>query len=190
MGDQSAAEARGLPDFVDRERDFDRFYRDEFRSVVGLAYSLSGNRWAAEELAQDAFVVAFRQWDRIAGYDRPDAWVRRVVVNRSISRRRRLGTEAKALARVALQRKPAVAELAPEAEAFWKAVRNLPERQAQAVALRYLEDLPLADIAHILDISEGAVKSHLHRGRQTLADQLGEYIEDDPEIGNEEVPSR
>ncbi|MCJ7725771.1 MAG: hypothetical protein MUP76_05210, partial [Acidimicrobiia bacterium] len=58
--------------------DFETFYRTEYRPVVGLAYALSGSRIAAEDIAQDAFLAAHKQWDRVAFYDRPEAWVRRV----------------------------------------------------------------------------------------------------------------
>ncbi|MCU1458129.1 MAG: putative polymerase subfamily sigma factor, partial [Actinomycetia bacterium] len=58
--------------------DFDGFFRREYRKVVALAAVLCGRPAVAEELAQDAFVSAYRNWDRIARYDDPGAWVRRV----------------------------------------------------------------------------------------------------------------
>ena len=54
--------------------DFESFYRSEYRSVVGLAYALSGSRIAAEDITQDAFLAAHKEWDRVAAYDRPEAW--------------------------------------------------------------------------------------------------------------------
>lgn len=152
---------------------FEAFYAEHHRAVVGLAVTLSGNRWAAEELAQDAFAAAFQRWDRVSTYDNPGAWVRRVVANRSVSRFRRLGSEAKALVRLAGQRAPVMPALAEEDEAFWREVRKLPRQQAQVIALHYLEDLAVADIAAVLGIAEGTVKSSLHRARQKLARQLG-----------------
>ena len=62
---------------------------------------------------------------------------------------------------------------------FWTEVRNLPERQAQAVALHYLEDLPVAEIAEILVCAPGTVKVHLHRGRRALAAALGMTVTED-----------
>src|SRR3972149_8430222 len=56
---------------------FESFYRGEYRAVVGLAYALSGSRLAAEDIAQDAFLAAHRQWDRVAFYEQPESWVRR-----------------------------------------------------------------------------------------------------------------
>jgi RNA polymerase sigma-70 factor (ECF subfamily) len=154
---------------------FDRFYEREFRSVVGLAYALSGSRAASEDLAQEAFIAAHRNWDRIGGYDKPEAWVRRVVSNLSVSRFRRRANEVKALTRLAGFRSESsvLPELPSEAEAFWSNVRRLPKRQAQVIALHYLEDRSVADIAEILECAPNTVKVHLHKGRQKLAERLG-----------------
>lgn len=142
--------------------------------MVGLAYALSGSRSASEDLAQEAFIAAHRNWDRIGAYDKPEAWVRRVVSNLSVSRFRRKVTEAKALTRLAGFGRNAhvLPELPAEAEAFWGAVRRLPKRQSQAIALHYLEDRSIADIAEILECSPNTVKVHLHKGRNQLAETL------------------
>ena len=65
-----------------------------------------------------------------------------------------------------------------EDEAFWKAVRALPTRQAQAIALFYLEDRAVADIAEVLGCTASTVKVHLHKGRASLARRLGESQEE------------
>jgi RNA polymerase sigma factor (sigma-70 family) len=152
--------------------DFTTFYRNEFRAVVGLAYVLCGSRPAAEELAQDAFLATYRHWDRVAGYDNPGAWVRRVVANRAVSRGRRLQAETKALTRLAGRRAPTLAGLPDDAELFWTAVRALPRRQAQVVALFYAEDRSIDDIATVLAVDPGTVKTHLHLARKALAERL------------------
>ena len=167
--------ARAGPDAVRAREPFERFYDREFRSVVGLAYALSGSRAASEDLAQEAFIAAHRNWDRIGAYEKPEAWVRRVVANLSVSRYRRLVTETKALTRLAGMRSEAaiLPELPAEAEAFWEEVRRLPRRQSQAIALHYLEDRSVAEIAEILECAPNTVKVHLHKGRNQLADRLG-----------------
>jgi RNA polymerase sigma-70 factor (ECF subfamily) len=66
-----------------------------------------------------------------------------------------------------------VVTLDPPDDEFWSAVRGLPARQAQAVALHYLEDRSVADIAAVLGCAEATVKVHLHRGRLALARTLG-----------------
>ena len=63
--------------------------------------------------------------------------------------------------------------LPAEDDEFWAQVRALPKRQAQVIALHYLEDRPVAEIAEILDCAEGTVKVHLRNGRLRLADRLG-----------------
>jgi RNA polymerase sigma-70 factor (ECF subfamily) len=157
--------------------DFESFYRTEYRPVVGLAYALSGSRIAAEDIAQDAFLAAHKQWDRVAFYDKPEAWVRRVVSNLSVSLFRTRVREASAIARL---KSPSeyLQELPTDDAAFWKIVRSLPKRQAQTLALHYLEDRSVAEISEILGCSESTVKVHLHKGRTSLAHKLGETWED------------
>jgi len=160
-------------------RSFDGFYRGEYREVVGLAFALSGSRIAAEDIAQDAFVAAHKRWEQVGRYDKPEAWVRRVVANLAVSAWRTRGREALALARL----KPRTSYLPPmpdEDADFWKAVRSLPHRQAQVIALHYLEDRPVADIAEILGCSEATVRVHLHKGRAGLSRRLGISPEEQP----------
>jgi RNA polymerase sigma factor (sigma-70 family) len=150
---------------------FDDFYRTEHRHVLGLAFVLTGNQWVAEDTAQDAFTAAFRNWHSIAAYDSPGAWVRRVTCNRAASVLRRRVREAKAVLRLA-GRTPTYIELDEGDEAFWQAVRRLPARQAQAVALYYMEDYSVREISEVLDCSEGTIKTHLSRAREAIARQL------------------
>jgi RNA polymerase sigma factor (sigma-70 family) len=147
---------------------FDQFYRAEYPRVVALAQSLTGSRQVAEELAQEGFIAAHGRWRTIGAYDRPGDWVRRVVTNRAISVFRRKAAEKRALARVGPD--ATVAAAVPEQDAWlWQQVRALPPRQAQAIALAYVEDLPLERVAAILGCAETTVKTHLARGRQALA---------------------
>jgi RNA polymerase sigma-70 factor (sigma-E family) len=153
--------------------EFDTFYQREYAGVVALAYALSGSRHAAEDLAQDGFLAAHRRWDEISGYDQPLAWVRRVVANMSAKLIRRRVAEAKALMRVAGRRQTVVAPLDEQDAEYWRSVRSLPLRQAQVVALHYLFDLSVVDVASTLGIAEGTVKAHLHKARAALAKKLG-----------------
>jgi RNA polymerase sigma factor (sigma-70 family) len=169
----------GEPTEVPRElpSSFDDFFRAEYSRVVGLAAVLCGRAAVAEELAQDAFVSAYRHWARIAGYDDPGAWVRRVTVNLATSSLRRSAREARALARLAHRRPEAPA--LPIDDEFWRTVRRLPRRQAQCVALHYLEDRSPDDIAGILGIATSTVRVHLHAARATLAARLDEQLEEE-----------
>lgn len=152
--------------------DFDEFYAREYPSIVTLTYALSGSRWAAEDLAQEAFIAAHQRWEQVGGYERPGAWVRHVAANLAASAFRRRISEAKALARAAAGQTPSVSEMSEDGADFWSAVRSLPRRQAQVVALHYLEDLSVTEVASILGTAEGTVKKQLHDGRKALAHRL------------------
>jgi RNA polymerase sigma-70 factor (ECF subfamily) len=152
---------------------FESFYSREYRKVVALAYALSGSRIGAEDLAQEAFIAAHQRWDHVGEYENPGAWVRRVVANMAISSFRRKKAERKAVERLAYQTRFILPELEPEDAHFWSLVRELPRRQTQAIALFYLEDRSVLEIAAILGCSEATAKVHLFRGRQALAARLG-----------------
>ena len=155
------------------DRTFDEFYRSEYGRVLALAVVLCGDRGAAEDLVQDAFLAAHRKWDVVGEYDAPGAFVRRVLINRSRSRFRRRGRERDALARLAARSVEAADEASEvDADTFWSLVRTLPRQQARCVALRYVDDLDVAAIASILGCAEPTVRVHLHRAHQTLATRL------------------
>lgn len=158
---------------------FDAFYQRHFHSVVALVYVLAGSRWAAEELAQEAFVAVYRRWDQIATYESPEAWVKRVAMNHAVSRVRRRAAEARALVRVVAKREAPSLGLPPPDADFWAAVRKLPTMQARVVALHYCDDLPVTTIAEVLGVADGTVKTHLHRARGALAVALGETLDEE-----------
>jgi RNA polymerase sigma-70 factor (ECF subfamily) len=156
---------------------FESFYRRELPSLVSLGRALSRTPSLGDDLAQEAMLSAFRRWDEIGGYDNPAAWVRRVCANMAVSHLRRLGVESRAVLRLGGMREP-TSDLPTSSEAVWAAVRRLPRRQAQSIALYYVCDLSIADVAATLRCSEGSVKVHLSRGRRTLAQRLGTDGED------------
>jgi RNA polymerase sigma-70 factor (ECF subfamily) len=157
---------------------FEWFYQREYHRVVSLGYALTGSWWVAEDLAQEAFLAAHGDWDRVSRLERPGGWVRRVVANLAVSAVRRRLAEARALLRLAGQPAPPEPQLSGEAVEFWQAVRSLPRRQAQTIALFYLEGWSASEIATTLGCSEATVRVHLHRGRQALARLLGDTGED------------
>ena len=153
-------------------RGFETFYRDNYRPVVALVYTLTGARHAAEDIAQDAFLRTHRSWPKVSEYERPDGWVRVVAMNLARSHVRRIGAETRALSRFIGITQTAFPELEPENELFWKAVRALPRRQREVVALHYLEDRSVTDVAQMLGIAESSVKNSLAQGRKNLAQTL------------------
>ena len=157
---------------VDDEGSFEEFYRSQRRPLLRLAWSLTGRRDMAEEAVQDVMVTVHERWSKISAYDRPGAFARRVLLNDLTSTARRKRAEQRANARSQQGRVNTQPAVEPPDPVVWEALRALPERQAQAVALHYLDDLPLADIAEVLGVTEGTVKVHLHRGRLALAERL------------------
>jgi RNA polymerase sigma-70 factor, ECF subfamily len=154
-----------------RRVEFEDFYATELPRLVALARGLC-TAAVAEDVAQEAMLVTYRRWRDVSELERPDLWVRRTCANLAVSHFRRRMIELRVTAKLAGRRQPPV-ELSPAGEEFWAAVRNLPHRQAQAAALRFVYDMPLAEIATTLGTSEGTVKQHLSRARSALAKSLG-----------------
>ena len=157
---------------------FETFYRNEYRAMLGIALALASDRSSAEDLVQEAFISAHRRWDEVSQYDSPQAWVRRALINRATSLRRRVAAEFRAVARMGPP-PPALPDLSSETVGVWKEVHELPRRQQQAVALHYVGQLSMTEIADVMGCSQGAVKSHLHRARETLKDSLAPWSEDE-----------
>lgn len=151
--------------------DFDAFYRSEFRSMVALAASVGGGS-AAEDLAQEAMVRAHRNWHRVGAYDNPGTWVRRVTINLATSTARRRAAELRAKVRLRNRARPTLVAPDPVHDPVWAAVAQLPPQQRAAIALHYLEDRSVADIAEILECTPSTAKNHLHKGRTRLAQVL------------------
>jgi RNA polymerase sigma-70 factor, ECF subfamily len=152
---------------------FDEFYLREYPRVVGLLQGLLGSRLVAEELAQETFLVAYRDWARVGDLDNPRAWVRRVALNQR-------GSFLRAYLRQRARERDSVAQyendtikLADDHAEVWEAIRTLPPSQAQAIALHYYEDYSIAQIATALDRAPGTIKAQLHHGRRKLARLLG-----------------
>ena len=157
------------PDLTLRERTFDDLYRREFPGLVAVATALSG--YDGEDLVQDAMVKALVNWERVSRLERPGGWCHRVLVNLCRSRWRRRRTEGRFLAGLRRE-EPATPGPSVEALAFWTAVRALPERPRLAVTLYYAGDRSVAEVANILDVPEGTVRSDLTRARAALSREL------------------
>lgn len=152
------------------ETSFDDFYLREFRPMVALAAAVCGSHLLAEDLAQEAMTRVYRRWERISGYDKPGAFARRVTINLASSRRKRDAVAERGRARLGTQH---VIPPPPEPhDEVWTAVASLPPKQRAAIALHYLEDRPVDEIADILGCASATARVHLHRARTTLATLL------------------
>ena len=160
---------------ADRTDEYTWFFRTEFRSVVRTAYLVLHDVQRAEDVAQDAFTQLYVHWPKVSRYERPEAWVRRVAIRRAVKilQRDRRRTE--------LERVDAPIASDPLAydDELARALGELPPQQRAAVALFYLEDRPVAEVAGIIGCSPSTAKVHLHQARKRLATILGEEWVDD-----------
>jgi RNA polymerase sigma-70 factor (sigma-E family) len=162
---------------------FEDLYQREYWPLLRVACSLTGDRARAEDLVHDVFVQAHRHWVTVAEADRPAAWLRRVLVNTATSRWRRASAEVRANGRWAARSMAASLVAPPDAALpdaeVWSAVRRLPRRQREVVALVHVDDRSVAEVAAILDCHEDTVRTHLRRAHARLAALLGVPVEED-----------
>ena len=133
-----------------------------------VAERITGDRAVSEELAAEALTRAYLRWRRLRRSGYVDAWVMRVTANLAIDAVRKRPS-------VAAVPGPAAdpAEMAVLRGALVDALRRLPQKQREAVVLRYLADLREDEVASALGVAAGTVKTHLHRGVEALRNQLG-----------------
>lgn len=159
--------------------DFSRFFAHWEPQVRRYLIWLEGDRSVIDDAAQETMISALRYWERVEVLEQPRAWLFKVAGQRlgdALEARRRLGmsTDPHGLP----DRSPTWAKdefsVQDDRLAILDAVRKLPPQQATAIALQYQHDLPLNEIADIMSISTGSVKTHLHHARKALKVLLGE----------------
>ena len=146
----------------------DSLFRAHYGRLVRALTLACGDREIAADAVQEAFVKAHMHWRRVQNYDDPVGWIRRVAINRLHDDHRRQTRKGKALQRLAGE--PQVEEVDQQGfESDLPAIlAQLPKQQRIAMALFYVDELSIAEVAAALDVSEGAVKSYLHQGRSRL----------------------
>jgi RNA polymerase sigma-70 factor (sigma-E family) len=164
---------------VDKQQDaafiaFIAFVDRRAQRHLRTAALLTGDWHAAEDLVQTCLAKLYRVWPRLdAGVDL-DAYLRRMLVNTHRSWWRALWRREAPVAAVPDGAADAGAEdRNAAAVAVRQALRALPPRQRAVLVLRFYEDLPVAEVAALLGCSDGAVKTHTHRGIRRLRDLLG-----------------
>ncbi|MET8279324.1 SigE family RNA polymerase sigma factor [Micromonospora sp. NPDC005174] len=163
-------------------RSFDDFYRGTSRRMMRYGYAVTGDHTEAQDVVQEAFARAWRQWGRLAEHPAPEAWLRLVVSRLANDRWRHLHRW-----RVLLSRSgppPTAPPPGEDAVLLVGALRQLPPAQRQALALHYLFDLPVEEIAREADVPVGTVKSWLSRGRSRLAALLPDVHIDELEAND------
>ena len=149
-------------------------------AAVGLAYLLTGDRFLAEDLAQEAFVRLAGRFRHLRDAGAFEAYLRRTVVNLFTSQLRRRRLERAYLRREAARSEPRHED--PDVasrDELWTAVQRLPERQRAAVVLRYYEDLSEREVATTIGCSAAAAKSLIARGMQALRADVGAAVASD-----------
>lgn len=144
--------------------------------AVGLAYLLIGDRDAAEDLVQEAFVRLAGRLGHLRDRSRFDAYLRRTMVNLHLSRLRRIRLERAYLAREGARSTAERDRQADEAarQDLWGSLAKLPARQRAALVLRYYEDLSERETAEVMRSSVAAVKSLVARAMLTLRGEMEE----------------
>jgi RNA polymerase sigma-70 factor (sigma-E family) len=147
-------------------QDFEEFATADLPRLMRIARVLTGNDHDAADLVQDCLARMGSRWSDAKPIANPHAYARAALVNLNVSRLRRFRRER--LVRSVPERSATPAEVDSLDPWLETAVRRLPSRQRAAVALAYLEDMPVAEIATSLGCSESAAKTHLARGRAAL----------------------
>jgi RNA polymerase sigma-70 factor (sigma-E family) len=151
------------------DAEFSEFMHARWYQLVRLGFGLTGDRQAAEDLAQTAFARAYASWSRVRRADDPDAYVRRIVVNTNRNRFRKIRVSellTDSLPELALPSDPASQR--DDRAVLVDALMRLSHGQRAAVVLRYWLDLTEAETAEILGCSVGNVKSQAARGLAKL----------------------
>jgi RNA polymerase sigma-70 factor, ECF subfamily len=169
--------------------DFDSVVRLHWPRVFRYALASLRDREAAESLAQDCFLRAYKGRERFRGDSSVTTWLLQIAVNlvRDQARNRRLQFWKRTLASADLEsasRRIPDRDLSPESRALaneqlaavWDAMESLPERQRTVFLLRFVEDMDLLEIAAATGLREGTVKVHLFRALQSVRKRIGRVV--------------
>jgi RNA polymerase sigma-70 factor (sigma-E family) len=148
---------------------FEEAFEDLYARAYGVAYQLLGRRSESEDVAQETLARAFVRWRKVRGY--AEAWVVRVAGNLAVDTWRRVGRSGADV--TTDTRVPATPGPNEQRVDLHRALDRLSKRQREVIVLRFLADLPEADVARALGCSVGSVKQHASRGLATLRTTMG-----------------
>lgn len=138
----------------------------EYPRLVGMLSLYCGDRDTAEDLAQEALIRLCRDWKRVRRYQAPQRWLHRVAINLAHSHYRRRTIERRVLGLIGRQSN---AEMLPDTDVeTLELLKTLPHRQKSALLLHYYLDLPVREVAQVMDVPEGTAKTLIHRGIRGL----------------------
>ena len=147
--------------------DLETMFRAHYGRLVRALALVAGSQEAAADAVQEAFVKAHLHWRRVQRYDDPVGWIRRVAINKLHDESRRQGRKDRAVERLQGEMRDGEVEWSDGADAG-ALLAGLPRQQRLAMALFYVEGLSVSEVADTLGITEGAVRFHLHQGRNRL----------------------
>ena len=156
---------------------FEEFAQTRRQAVLAFATVLAGQRATAEDLVQEVLLRAHDRWDKISAMDRPDLYVRKMVVNEFLTWRRRSWRLVPAEISPAAATTPDHGAGLAEHLALLGEIAKLPRRQRAVLALRYYEDRTDAEIAEILGCAPGSVRAYASRALATLRVELRPDLE-------------
>lgn len=156
---------------------FAQLYQASYRPLVMAAYALVGDLSDAEEIAQETFAIGYSRRRRVRAADNPEGWLYTVAINLARRRRRRSNMLDRLLRREIPPPPAPPADWMDQHADLHKAIRQLSDDHRAVVVLHYMADMPVDEVATVLGVAPGTVKSRLARARATLAAKLGEHKE-------------
>ena len=183
MANDDPLEARAVERVQNGDAEaYDTLVSKYLRRVVAIAWSITRNATDAEELAQEAFVKAFQNIGRFRAGEPFGPWIGRIVTNLAfdvMKHRRKFRHEELAETEAATRRDDAdVAAVSNDIGArIDAAIESLPEMQRLVARLHLVEEMNHAEIAAVLDLSEGTVRSHLSHARTKLKEKLADLYD-------------
>jgi RNA polymerase sigma-70 factor, ECF subfamily len=154
------------------EEAYDAFFHASWARLQGQAYVFTANHEQAQDLTQEALLRAWTHWDRISGYENPEAWTRRVLHNLCIQAWRK--TQVRHL--VSVHEVATTVEVPDDHVLLAEAMRQLGADQAKALLLHDGMGFTVTETARDLGVPEGTVKSWLSRSRKVVAAHLDRSV--------------
>jgi RNA polymerase sigma-70 factor, ECF subfamily len=147
---------------------FDDYFRKAKQPLLAMAFVLTGDIATAQDLTQEALLRTWARWPRVASYDDPLAWTRRVLYNLAMSHKRR-----DRVRRMAPVEGPGSTAAPSDSHLILAtALRSLPENHVHALVLHDGAGLSVGEVARAMKVPEGTVKSWLSRGRTAAAQSM------------------